>query len=119
VSRHTTLTDDLVQTVDLVLTIQKPSGNSNDEPPPPTKPADATELITRALADIPKGKSRNPSHVYAAVLRDAIRRRQTVDDLHFADVLVALRNAGYGIDPKTGLLIEAPQQAADFATAAE
>jgi hypothetical protein len=47
---------------------------------------------------------RNPSHVYAAILRDAIKRHQTLDHLHLSDVLIALRNAGYSIDRKTGLL---------------
>ena len=79
--------------------------------------ADARELIERALANMPRERTRNPSHVYSAILRDAIRRHQAVDHLHLGDVLVALRNAGYGIDPKTGLLASA--DAPDLAAAAE
>jgi hypothetical protein len=47
---------------------------------------------------------RSPSHVYAAIVRDAIKSHQMVDHLHLSDVLIALRNAGYSIDRKTGLL---------------
>ena len=99
------------------MTIQKPiaAGAGNRTPEP--SQADARELIERALANMPRDGMRNPSHVYAAILRDAIRRQQPVDHLHLGDVLVALRNAGYGIDPKTGLL--ASVDAADVAAAAE
>lgn len=106
-----------VVTVDLIMTIQKPlavsAGMHVNEP----EQAGARELIGRALADMPRERTRNPSHVYAAILRDAIRRHQAVDHLHLSDVLVALRNAGYGIDPKTGLLASA--DAPDLAAAAE
>ena len=108
-----------VVTVDLVLTMQKPLSASDDQPRPMHEPADAKALIVRALADMPDGNSRNPSHVYAAVMRDAIRHHRTVDDLHLADVLVALRNAGYGLDPKTGLLTVAPRPDIGLAAAAE
>lgn len=47
------------------------------------------------------------SHVYAAILQDPIRRHQTVEHLHLSDVLIALRNAGYDIDRRTGLLAKA------------
>jgi hypothetical protein len=47
---------------------------------------------------------RDPSHVYAAIIRDAITRHQMVNHLHLSDVLMALRNVGYSIDRKSGLL---------------
>ena len=106
-----------VVTVDLIMTIQKPLFDSANARASEPVPADARALIAQAIADMPHDRTRNPSHVYAAVLRDAIRRQQTVDHLHLGDVLVALRNAGYGIDPKTGLLVGS--NAPDIAAAAE
>ena len=50
---------------------------------------------------MPAGEARNPSHIYAAILRKAIQERCTLDQLHLSDVLMALRNAGY--DQSTGL----------------
>jgi 16S rRNA G966 N2-methylase RsmD len=91
-----------VVTVDLVVTVQKPVRALEPDQSELTQ-ADPDELIADALASLPL-HTRNPSHVYAAILRDAIRRRRMVDHLHLSDVLIALRNAGYTIDRKTGLL---------------
>jgi hypothetical protein len=48
--------------------------------------------------------ARNPSHVYARVLKKAIEKHLMLDHLHLGDVLIALRNSGYTVDQKTGLL---------------
>jgi hypothetical protein len=92
-------------TVDLVVTLQKPSNASraSQGKEPELAQADASRLIDRALAAIPE-TMRNASHVYAAIIRDAIKHHQMVDHLHLSDVLIALRNAGYSIDRKSGLL---------------
>lgn len=103
-----------VVTVDLVLTVRKP------ESAPSTmitnaKPASTIGLIQHVIGSIAPGTARNPSHVYALVLKEAIRQHLTLDDLHLSDVLLALSGAGYAIDKKTGLLTwEAtkPQEAA-------
>lgn len=106
-----------VVTVDLIMTIQKPLSDAMDDCVNKPGSADTLELIAEVLANMPRDQTRNPSHVYAAILRDAIRRQQTIDHLHLGDVLVALRNSGYGIDPKTGLL--ASRDVPDVAAAAE
>lgn len=106
-----------VVTADLVMTVQKPPHASAYDQTSEPDPADPQVLIAEALVEMPYDRTRNPSHVYAAILRNAIRRRQTVDRLHLGDVLVALRNAGYTIDPKTGLL--ASRRVPDIAAAAE
>jgi len=93
-----------VVTVDLVLTIQKPSNGSNSPKKIESRQADPNELLKSAITQLDETKARNPSYVYAAVIREAIKRHQLVDHLHFTDVLIALRNTGYIIDPKTGLL---------------
>lgn len=71
--------------------------------------ADARALIDCALAAIPE-TMRSPSHVYAAIVRDAIKQHQAVDHLHLSDVLIALRDAGYTTDRKKGLLIRTNEE---------
>ena len=48
--------------------------------------------------------ARNPSHVYARILRKAIQKHLVLDDLLLSDVLISLRNAGYLVDRKSGLV---------------
>jgi hypothetical protein len=93
-----------VVTVDLVVTLQKPSVANQNSTGAKLKQANASDLIADAIESLPADRPRNPSHVYAAILRDAIRRHELVDHLHLSDVLIALRNAGYVIDRKTGRL---------------
>jgi hypothetical protein len=104
-----------VVTVDLVVTLQKPSNTRRAKQESELVQADAHALIDRALAAVPE-TMRNPSHVYAAIIRDAIKRHQMVDHLHLSDVLIALRNGGYSVDRKTGLLT---RNASVLAVAAE
>jgi 16S rRNA G966 N2-methylase RsmD len=92
-----------VVTVDLILTVRKPEANETHEATLPA-PAEANALLESAMACLDEERSRNPSYVYAATVREAIRRHQRVDHLHLNDVLIALRNAGYTLDSKTGLL---------------
>lgn len=94
-----------VVTVDLVVTLQKPDSADKEKKDSEFKQANAAELIAGVLASLPE-KTRNPSHVYATILRDAIKRRLMVDNLHLSDVLIALRNAGYSVDRKSGILIK-------------
>jgi hypothetical protein len=93
-----------IVTVDLIITVQKPAGGNEARQHEVTE-ADARELIDSTLAYLPPNRARNPSYVYAAILRDAIRRHQTVDHLHLSGILIALRNAGHSIERKTGLLV--------------
>ena len=65
---------------------------------------DTVSLIEQAIKELSAEDARNASHVYARVLRNAIQKHLAVDDLHLGDVLMALRNAGYSIDRKTGAL---------------
>lgn len=95
-----------VVTVDLVLTVQKPFNGEKTADQSSTAHGNAKELIETAIKKLTPEKARNPSYVYAATVREAIERHQMVDKLHLSDVLVALRNAGYTIDSKTGLLNE-------------
>lgn len=97
-----------VVTVDLVVTLQKPDVENVGADGSKLKQANASDLIADAIASLPADRPRNPSHVYAAILRDAITRHEMVDHLHLSDVLIALRNAGYIVDRKTGLLSGPP-----------
>jgi 16S rRNA G966 N2-methylase RsmD len=93
-----------VVTVDLIVTLQKPARASEADQHSKLVQADARALIDRALSAIPE-TMRSPSHVYAAIVRDAIKQHQAVDHLHLSDVLIALHEAGYSVDRKGGLLI--------------
>lgn len=92
-----------VVTVDLIMTVRKPGTADVPLAMAPVQ-ADAADLLNAALYTLDEERSRNPSYVYAATVREAIRRHQRVDNLHLSDVLIALRNAGYTLDGKTGLL---------------
>jgi len=93
-----------VVTVDLILTYQKPDDHSHSTSALSGDQYQTNELIASALNKLTDSQARNPSYVYVATVREAIQRHQTLDHLHLADVLVALRNAGYSVNPKTGLL---------------
>jgi 16S rRNA G966 N2-methylase RsmD len=98
-----------VATVDLVLTVRKPI-EGEVTPAEPASHADVVTLLKSALSQLDGVSARNPSYIYAAILREAIRFHQLVDDLHLSDVLIALRNFGYTVDPKSGLLRCCPSE---------
>ena len=93
-----------VVTVDLIVTMQKPAKAEGTGKAATLANGDADALIRAAIDELSADEARNPSHVYARILRNAIRKGLVLDNLHLGDVLIALRNAGYGVDRKTGLL---------------
>ena len=93
-----------VVTVDLIVTVQKPAMGESAEDASGLPNSDTKVLIAEAIKELSVDEARNPSHVYARILRKAIGKHLMLDDLHLSDVLIALRNAGYSVDRKTGLL---------------
>ena len=93
-----------VVTVDLIVTMQKPAAGERPEQGATLASGDTEALIRAAVDEVSADEVSNPSRVYARILRKAIQKGLVLDDLHLGDVLIALRNAGYGIDRKTGLL---------------
>lgn len=93
-----------VVTVDLVLTVQKPKSSDAKIQQTLPLPADRLSLVERAISKLPGDKARNPSYVYVGAVKEAIDLDLPVDGLHLSDVLVSLAEAGYSIDPKSGLL---------------
>ena len=91
-----------VVTVDLILTVQKPLKNEARDDARPLVTGDKQALIAQAVRELSSAEARNPSHVFARVLRRAIQKHFVLDELHLGDVLVSLRNAGYTVDQKTG-----------------
>src|SRR5262249_49455790 len=102
-----------VVTVDLVLTVQKPHPNEPANDAHELQNGDTRQLISKAIEELRPRDARNPSHVYAHILRKAIQRHVLLDQLHLSDVLVSLRNAGYVIDRKTGRLSAASSHPAN------
>ncbi len=96
-----------VVTVDLVLTVQKPATTESADNAHQLRNGDTQRLIAEAIDELSVQDTRNPSHVYARILRKAIQKHYILDELHLSDVLLALRNAGYTIDHKTGRLSHA------------
>lgn len=93
-----------VVTVDLVLTVQKPANAEASNVIGVPVQGNPGELIKAALSRLSEEKAKNPSYVYAATVREAIQRHESVEHLHLGDVLIVLRKAGYAINPKSGLL---------------
>ena len=93
-----------VVTVDLIVTVRKPSGSRASGTAVTLTDRDTDSMIRAAIGDLALHQALNPSHVYARILRMAIQKGLVLDKLHLGDVLIALRNAGYAIDRKTGLL---------------
>ena len=94
-----------VVTVDLILTVQKPIDRNPGETNGAWRQAEPEDLTQTVIANIDNGDLKNPSYVYAQILREAINQHLLVDNLHLSDVLIALRNAGFSIDSKKGHLI--------------
>lgn len=92
-----------VVTVDLILTVQKPAKGEKTAVAQELRNGDTQRLVTEAITEL-TGDARNASHVYARILRKAIQKHYSLDQLHLTDVLLALHNAGYTTNHKTGLL---------------
>ena len=93
-----------VVTVDLIVTTQKPASREGSGKAVTLANVDTDALIRASINELSANEVCNPSHVYARILRKAIQKGLALDELHLGDVLIALRNAGYSIDRKTGLL---------------
>ena len=93
-----------VVTVDLILTVQKPAVAESADDAHVFENGDTQRLIGEVIEELSFDEARNPSHVYARILRKAIREHYTLDQLHLSDVLLALRTAGYTTNEKTGLI---------------
>jgi len=93
-----------VVTVDLIVTVKKPSRGERPDDGRELRNGDTEALIAEAVAELDPADACNASYVYARILRRAIQKHLMLDDLHLAEVLIALRNAGCTVDRKTGML---------------
>ena len=93
-----------VVTVDLILTVERPANGVESARAENCANADTDTLIKAAIDEMSTNEPCSASHVYARTLRKAIQGGLLLDDLHLGDVLIALRNEGYGVDRKTALL---------------
>ena len=93
-----------VVTVDLILTVRKDDRGGPESRGRAQPGNEAVQLVREAVASLPVEKARSPSYVYADILTRAIKHQWILDDLHLGDVLVALRQAGYRVDRRTGEL---------------
>jgi 16S rRNA G966 N2-methylase RsmD len=93
-----------VVTVDLVLTVQKPTGGQAHRAPRATNGVSLADILASAAKALKPNEARNPSYVYAAAVREAIRLGHPLDSFHYSDVLLGLRELGISLDAKKGLL---------------
>ena len=93
-----------VVTVDLIVTMQKPARGEGTGKAVTLTNGDTDALIRATIDELSADEACHPSHVYARILRKAIRKGLALDELHLGDVLIGLRNAGYGVDRRSGLL---------------
>ena len=103
---------ELLSMAQVILTVKKPAEAESADDAHRLSNGDTAALIAEAIRELSTEDSKNPSHVYARILRKAIEHHFTLDELHLGDVLIALRNAGYTVDRKTGILIEPAAKAA-------
>jgi len=94
-------------TVGLILTVQKPEQGDVAEGAASLAHGHAESLIEQAINELSAKDAGDASYLYTRVLAKAIQEHLVLDDLHLSDVLIALRNAGYTIDRKTGMLLRA------------
>ena len=93
-----------VVTVDLIVTVQKPMKGESTGRVVTLVNGDKDALIREAIEKLSADGECNPSHVYSRILCSAIKKGLVLDELHLGNVLIALRNSGYLVDRKTGLL---------------
>jgi hypothetical protein len=93
-----------VVTVDLVMTVRKPEEREQRRSASGAQPVRLGDVLASAAASLDPEHARNPSYVYAAAVREAIRQGHALDSFHYSDVLVGLRELGISLDPKKGLL---------------
>ncbi len=93
-----------VVTVDLVMTVQKPTSSVVRRGAGQARTVRLGDVLARAVGTLASDQTRNPSYVYAAAVREAIRLGHRLDSFHYSDVLVGLRELGFAIDTKSGLL---------------
>jgi 16S rRNA G966 N2-methylase RsmD len=93
-----------VVTVDLVLTVMKPLTKLPHRPAVASDGVPLVQILGDAAKTLKTNESRNPSYVYAAAVREAIRIGHPLDNFHYSDVLLGLRQLGISLDSKKGLL---------------
>jgi hypothetical protein len=89
-----------VSTLDLILTVRKPSAPIAHAPT--VSQTSVAEFIEEVLSAIDFHSHQTPSHVYLTVLKAAFERRLPVDTLHLSQILEALRKREIRVDAKSG-----------------
>ncbi len=92
-----------VVTVDLVMTVQKPESGSARREAVASGPVRLADILASAARTLEADHACNPSYIYAAAVREAIRLGHPLDSFHYSDVLLGLRELGFALDTKKGL----------------
>ena len=73
--------------MDLILTVKKPAESESADDAHPLSNGDTAELVAEVIRELSTEDARNPSHVYARILRNAIAHHFMLDELHLGDVV--------------------------------
>lgn len=92
-----------VVTLDLIMTVQKPNVDEKLSAGR-FRSVETGALVHSAIQDHSVFEDQSPSHLYAEIIRTAIRKQLVLDNFHLGDVLVALRNEGFSVNQSTGLI---------------
>lgn len=92
-----------VVTLDLVMTVQKPNVGEK-LPAGRFRSVETRALVHSVIQDHSVMEDQSPSHLYAEIIRTAIRKQLVLDNFHLGDVLIALRNEGFSVNQSTGLI---------------
>lgn len=90
-----------VTTLDLIVTVQKPEKGAAKERVLASV-RDPIAIIDKALDRADLSRLPTPSHVYLTILKEAIAERVPLEQLHYSDVLLALRHRGFAVNPRSG-----------------
>nr|MDT0663479.1 DNA methyltransferase [Micromonospora sp. DSM 115978] len=90
-----------VATLDLIITMVKDSGQVSDD----LTHVSNSEVARTALELATAHHRATPSHLYLELLRRGLKDRWMLDDLDLETVTSTLLSNGWGIDPKTGVLV--------------
>lgn len=91
-----------VATLDLIVTLQKPStGQKRDN----NHEFTYDDVISQVEHETDFNQFQSPSHIYLSLLKQAMQKGVSLEHLHLSDVLISLRQRGIVVDSQSGKLV--------------
>jgi hypothetical protein len=90
-------------TLDLILTVRKPL-TKGKESRQAVNSVRLDGIVNETVSEIDVRDRFNPSHIYLTVLKRAFEEGLPVDSLHLSDILKSLKDRGFQVNTKSGIL---------------